>query len=196
MQDEQDRLNFMHFRSSRQQEAGRINASVSFKFLSSTLCCVKTSANVLANTKVPSYLFFSQGMAPWRPRPSACSLYYCWLCSASTSECSAIPLRVLHLRPAPLLPHLLCLISPCKRRSALQLPTFFGTFGKNFLANSTQLTLFLNDLKSFVLILILVEFCCGKRLLVNILETDREISLFIYNKSPWKEPSEEAMKTF
>lgn len=43
---------------------------------------------------------------------------------------------------------------------------------------------------------VLVESRCGKRLLVNILETDREISLFIYNKPPRRELSKEALMTF
>lgn len=96
----------------------------------------KASANVPANTEVPSSLFFSQVMAPWRPRPSACSLYYCWLCSASTSECSAILLPLLLLSSSYSLPttspspHF-----PLRRRSSFWSPTF-RNFWKNFPPNA------------------------------------------------------------
>lgn len=64
-------------------------------FLSLPLCCAKALLPAIA--ELPPSLFSLQVMAPWRPGPSACCLYYCWLCSASTSECSAVLLPLLLL---------------------------------------------------------------------------------------------------
>lgn len=110
--------------------------------------CLRCSAAwrllVPDNTKVPPSLFFSQVVAPWRPRPSACSLYYCWLCSASTSECSTVLLPSL---PPPYSSYYLPTTCPSphfslRRGSALR-SSAFRNFWKNLPSNTRHY--FLHD---------------------------------------------------
>lgn len=161
-------------------------------FLEWIVCCVKNPVNVPADTKDPPSLFLSQVMEPWRPRPSAWSLYYCWLCSASIFECSAILLCVLFFILLPFYRIPSTSFLPAKEICS-SVSNFFQNF-QNFFPASCNIFSLMTWKVAFRLHL------CGillwERLLLNILETDSEISLFIYDKPPRSELSKEALKTF